>query len=498
MPRFFSLYVVLASAVVACSGREVATAPPDAGPEASSSVSLDGGPESDGSLTDATADQANVPLDTILASDADQIRGITSDGYVVYYTTTEEPKPGVIVGGGTSVVSLNGGPVSPLTSERGEIAGKAVMFYDYTGLNIWTAAKGTKKLAHTGPFNGLSGLAVSDDGSRVAYFDGYSIWVADADGAFVKTLVTGHGGSWPSDPILRFLPNGDLFAEYCLDGSWPPPCAASVFASADFTKRDLATQLQTPPLARAVDPTRTWFWAAGASGSKNGSLVNISSGVSTLVDSNAGECLFDASGQTLFYVSSGALKRAPVTNPTASTTLVASGVGAPGVDALWAISPDGEHILYSSPPHGGVQGVYGLYLASASAQAAPVRVADDGAFYLPPDSFTADSKFIVYTELTKLGVAPISGTPSTTLTNAPTQSYFTHDSTILYGDRQTNAFMTADLATGAPPRTFATTLRNAPADGAAEPFGSFQLTADRARVVYVNAQDHTLHVVGAP
>jgi hypothetical protein len=339
-------------------------------------------------------DAGTPPTGTLLVPGAVDLRGITSDGYVVYIEGAAI-KAMPLAGGGA--VTLTGRTNRPVYADKDRPG--VVLMKDGKGTHgvppsigvyAWTAANGLREIAPAGWAE--SARALSPDGSLVAYEAGdrlSSFAVGKTDGSSSVTLQSlDHYSGCPS---ASFTSNGTLLLSHCeapQDGGGYS-YILSAFVGPTFT--------QTLSVLGAneyqVDPSGRWLWP----GNK---LYEVKTGAVVFSDPAArGDGVFDASGEHLFYVrSDGSLTEVATAAPT-PTVLLPS-----GCLEIYGLSPDGTEILCRTQGPNNSVAIVGVATGTA---APPWPIFTAGA--APYLQFTTDSREILFLSGSDLYVVPAKG-----------------------------------------------------------------------------------------
>jgi hypothetical protein len=381
----------------------------DAGPDTGSQ---DGG--------DADADGSSSTTPTLVLADPDvTLLGITSDEVVLYQKAST-----------IYAIPLTGGTPELVTKEpyvQREIDGPALFLFSREGdsttaftLRSWTKAGGLKTVApyarsiDAGPSTLLPSTPVNADGSKMAFvaLDASgttgTITTAALDGTGAVALATpplatcGFGADTPVEQ-LRFAPNGDLFAWYCVasDGGGQQQSFTYVVGGG-APKTITGDQIN-------VSPDGAYLFDVQPDGSA--SLVRLKDGVRTALDTGVAPgavaqvpleashqpCLFDATGATVYYVANGALRYASTANPVAATV-----PGAGAVTTLQRVSPDGAYAAFTSGQPSQ------LKLVNPGWAAATVLASDATGV---GTVFTSDSKYVVLSTSDGTYTAALSSLP---------------------------------------------------------------------------------------
>ena len=337
-------------------------------------------PSADPGLADAAA-----PSGTQLqAGDALSIRGVTSDGYVIYSDDAARS---------LHAIPITGGSVTDLGALGDKfwvvVSGKIVFVWsNVTGANVgalstWSAATGVHAVA-----SASLGLAASSSPDHIVYVDHASasadkgdIYLAAVDGSGSKNLVTGAFLAGCA-PELGFV-GSYAMASHCDSAVGATPMATiSSFTLDTATRADLATSAEN-------------YWASSGTSdvlvSKDGvgvDVVPVAGGSPTLIDASGFFGVLAAGGNVALYgTKSGELRRSPVVSPSPST-LISSGFG-----GFWAMSPDEQWTLYFSRI-GGAGG--DIYMASTMTPGTPVVLSSSQTGILRGDAFTANTSHVVY------------------------------------------------------------------------------------------------------
>jgi hypothetical protein len=448
---FLGLAALAATGLVACSGDDANTSPKplsdggvdatavDAGDDATSpDKTADGAPSQDAGdaesadATDAgdaesgdAADGGDAGLEraALRLAAGEQVIGVTSDNYVVYWVTLPvgtNNESGVL-----AVVSAGGGdPQILFTGQYDEdgvvVAGANVLWTELlpagfdagpcgtndVSLYSWSAAHGVTQIASSiaagslqvsgasRPLGGAPGstdswstdnwasIAVSPDGSEVAYVadcnapvgpsgslpDGgpggeLSVAVAPTDGTGSPRTAP---LTQPSESSRLYLSGGTLLVQpFGASGTGLGADLIEVFAGDPLTPRtDPQPGYPNYPL---TDPNANWLWVPASQGME---LVRASDGSVLFTDPDAdvlslpvagfGFAVFDRSGTNLFYLAGGLVKQLALASPTTAVTVSGAGV----CTDLMAAAPNGAAVLCSAITG---DGGFGCYVATTGA-----------------------------------------------------------------------------------------------------------------------------------
>ena len=332
---FLGLATVTATSVLACSGDD--TNPPPSPPSDSGvDATTDGG---DAALPDATTDAPSLPdggdaaptladggdaappndaadagdaegPDAADAGDAgavrasrflasgDAILGVTSDGYVIYWTNNPadpaNPELAAI-----SVTGTGAQVLSTTTPGRqyAEVGGSTVVWLDTAGMDAgacptpygrairsWSSSRGTSLVApyaidyhpisEFGAAGSQANVAMSADGSKVAYVPGcigddaggvdlIKVAVAPTDGTGVPLTAALPPPPAPDAQFWLYLnaATATMQWQFTVDGGGN----AQVFSQEAFAGNPLALTIPNLPYL-LTDPTGTWAWEPAAAG----------------------------------------------------------------------------------------------------------------------------------------------------------------------------------------------------------------------------------------
>jgi Tol biopolymer transport system component len=447
--RLTLLGLAEASALIGCGGagngqQAAQSSPGDGGPNHdATSGSIDRGDGEAGSGDAGAFGDGGVscieggagPKGAQLAkSSTASILGLTDDDQVVYVETASST---------LFAVPAAGGAAASIGPTEGSVAVASKAVFNWTGLNqdgtvssglqVWTAARGTHSLAGTS----LVGLADSSaDGSKLLYFDDASgsaadLYVAAVDGSSKTRLATGVSWTQSCMPQVSFVGSSALLG-YCTaappSAGGPPVGTLALYVGASGTGMTLSTGAVLSSIQTAG--TNILYSAPGGL-----MLADATTGATNLVDATGGtSAAFTHDGQSLVYVTTdGSLKRSPVVSPR-PVTLVAAG----GFDGVSSVSPDDRWLLASKtrdPDTGDVD----IYIASASAggSAAAILGSATGSFYGSP--FTADSSRVLYVDNAMNGagdyhVVPTAGGPGFKLASRMWIGFATTGTRVVYED----------------------------------------------------------------
>lgn len=382
--RHRSLLFLVCSPLVACAS--TAAVQSDGG-AADAGPSADAAPRCpDAGLDPAIADAGAPTGAQLQAGDELSIRGVTSDGFVIYSDDAAHA---------LHAIALSGGPVQDL----GALGKKYWVTSSGDVVFIWPSVND----ANVSPFatwsskNGLHTISAASAGlvatkssteQRMLYLDAVDasgnkgdIYVAATDGSGATRLIAGAYVAGCS-PQLTFA-GSYAIATHCDAAPGATPSAiVSSFSTSNWTRVDLATNAEN------------YFWATATADSV---LVSTSAGVlaaplaggpATTIDATGFLGVLTGDGKTALYsTKTHGLRRSLLAAPS-PTTLVTSGFG-----GLWSLSPDEKWVLYfeNLGSNGG-----DIFFASAVAPNAPLTLSAAPTGALHGDSFTASSTHVLF------------------------------------------------------------------------------------------------------
>jgi hypothetical protein len=360
------------------------------------------GPGADAGAPTPGGEEPEAPVDATpykVTGGAATLNGMTSDGYVVYYTAD-----GLFVvnaAPGATPVKVAGG--SPLVQIRGRVV-FAFTNVDYTAnvadMTIWTKAGGVQKMGVTLFADDM--FAASDDGSRILLTaditaSAASLFVAPVDAADKRTALVGPMGRGSSNtcrPRFGFA-GSNVVAAWCADGSQAAWLARYAPPTGSETKWIGTT------IAQDVLPT----FSSDGSGDRLFFITNAYRGMVFQaekvipIDNGVTWATFAEDGGALLYTVSDQLRRTalPTVKPTPLVTV--------GFAARTAFSPNQAFALYSTTVDYSDLERRDLLLASTSKyNAESDRLVDGAKAQVPRSAFTDDSQYVLYlTDVNNLG-----------------------------------------------------------------------------------------------
>ncbi|HSQ64171.1 MAG TPA: hypothetical protein VLM85_13185 [Polyangiaceae bacterium] len=372
---------LVALSLVACGSHTQAN--PDGGDAAgpvddsgTPAACLEAGPVDD-------SGNASSPSGTQLqAGAALSVRGVTSDGYLIYSDDDALTLHALALAGGQPQdlgalgakfwVNVVGDVVFSWSNVTGDVG----------ALGVWSAKTGLHAISPASV-----GIVATASGDQILYTDHVGangtgdVYLANVDGSGAVKLLSGVYVD-PCFPQMGFA-GSTAVVSYCPVAppqSGAPNAIVSSFASPAFARVDLATN--------AIN-----YWSTDGThvltSLANGIIVvPIGGGAPMTLDANGFLGTFGDNGQAVFYSThSGAFRRSPPTTPS-PVTLVPSGFGGP-----WGMSPDQKWLLYfSNFGAGGTD----IYLTSAAAPSTITTLWPAATGAVVGDAFTADSSHALY------------------------------------------------------------------------------------------------------
>ncbi len=348
---------------------------------------------------DAGADpslaNAKPPVGTqLLQGDDLSIRGVTSDGFVIYSDNVTQTLHAIRTTGGVALdlgalgpkywVTVNGAVAFIWTNVSGSNVG---------ALSTWSNASGLHPVG-TASFGLVA--TPSPNGDRVLYVDHMDsagsrgdIYVASIDGTNAVKLVPSAyiAGCYPE---LAFVGAYVVVSHCDAQPNTLPTTTISSFTVPGWARADLVTGAED------------FFWANASTGQVLASnapgiyVIPIGGGPKTTIDAQGFWGSLSSDGTTALYdTMSQAMRRSSTTAP-APTTIIPNSFG-----GFWSVSPDEKWMLYFNNL-GTVGG--DMYMASTLTPGLPVTLSPTLNAGLVGDAFTANSSYAIYTA----GVDPCS------------------------------------------------------------------------------------------
>jgi hypothetical protein len=380
-----TLFAITAPAACSTTIQPMGEAP-DGGPAVDSGTS----PADDGATSDASADvsiDATPPVGgQLVAGSSLSVRGITSDGYVVYSDDAALT---------LSAIPLNGGAPQSIGALGSKfwvtIAGQVVFAWsNVNGSNVgalttWSSANGAHAVSSAS--FGID-AASSPDGKHILYLDNVDaqgqvgdVYVAGSDGTGPTRLLTAQSlpGCFPQ---LGFA-GSFVLASHCDVPRGPGPSSIiSSFASPAWARIDL---MGSAANYWSVDPAATKVLVSTSGGVL---VVPIGGGGAMTIDPEGFMGQLMGGGRTAIYSTvSHALRRSPVSAPSPMML-------APDFGGFYALSPDESWLLFFE-----MFGSTGadVYMTSPQAPGTPVALWTTPTGTVAGDAFTADSSHALYT-----------------------------------------------------------------------------------------------------
>jgi hypothetical protein len=338
-----------------------------------------------------SAPGANVesPVGTLLASgNSLSVRGVTSDGYVIFSDDYAFELYAVPVAGGSvqTIASLGsqGGQFWVTVVGQVVFAWSNVSAADVGALTIWSSAHGAQALAPSS--FGILG-ASSSDGSQVLYVANVDsqgqtgdVYVANSDGSGATRLLQSQQltGCFPQ---LGFA-GAYAIASHCdMARGTGPSTTISSFQSPAWTRADLMTNAEN-------------IWSADTAATivlvstNNGLLVvPIGGGSSTTIDATGFLGQLISGGKMAVYSTTGDALRSSTITPPSPTTL------APAFGGFYGVSPSQASVLYyRNQASTGTD----IVVTSTAVPSTPQVLSSDMNGSVNGAPFTADSSYALY------------------------------------------------------------------------------------------------------
>ncbi len=363
-------------------------------PASSNNATADGGTSPEGS-TNACADagtdpglaNAAPPVGSQLqVGDNLSVRGVTSDGFVIYSDDAALRLHAVPIGGGAQ-------------ADLGALGSKFWVIVDGSVVFIWSnvTAANVGALATWSSPTGLHAFSTASLGivasasvtnNQILYVDHVSsdgntgdVVEAAIDGSGAKTLVSGANVNG-CIPQLGFVGSFAIASHCDVPFTSTPIATISSFTGDTSARADLMTNAENYWAGAGTAEVLVSTDAAGIQ------VVPAGGGSAVAVDSTGFLGTLTSDGKTALYgTKSHALRRSPVTAP-APVTLVDNGFG-----GFWGISPDQQWVLYFNNlgTNGG-----DVFMASAVTPSTPTTLSSDINSQLRGDAFTADSSHAIF------------------------------------------------------------------------------------------------------
>lgn len=322
----------------------------------------------------------------LLVGGALTLRGMTSDGWVVYTDNATLTLHAAPIAGGAArdIVALG-------NSFAISVWGKTVFAWSNKNdasvgaLTIWSSEAGPHAVskASLAPW-----VAASMDGKNVLFTDH-----VDATGQKGDLVATGPSGENAKviqsgltglnndgcHALLGFAGNYAIAAS-CTGGA--KRATMSSFAMPAFTRTELVTDASND---WTTDAAGTMLLTATGAGTV---VVPLAGGTPTVIDAAGGTGVF-ADDKTVLYGASDSLRRSDVKAP-APTTLVSGGVG-----GLYGVSPDGKYVIYYKNMDY-THLVSDMYLTSATTAGAPMTLSSTQTAGVFGNAFTTDASHLLY------------------------------------------------------------------------------------------------------
>jgi hypothetical protein len=400
----------------------------DGGPDAAAEPDAGSGPTcaEAGPLDDSGG--AAAPVGTQLqAGSALSVRGVTSDGHLIYSDDDALTLHAIPLAGGQAQdlgalgakfwVTIVGDVVFSWSNVTGDVG----------ALSTWTAKTGVHSIA-----SASVGIDATASGDQILYTDHVAngtgdVYLANVDGSGAIKLLSGMFVD-PCFPGMGFA-GSTAIVSFC---PVEPPQAAvenatvSAFASPAFSRVDLATNAAN---YWSTDGTHVLVSSASA----GISAVPIGGGAPVTIDSDGFFGTYADSGQAIFYSTRAhAFRRSPAATP-APLTLVGSGFG-----GAYGLSPDLKWVLYFS--NFGATGT-DIYLANATTPAPTTKIWPDETGAVIGDAFTGDSSHALYassidpcTQIGTLHAFATTGGADTVLGSGVFSAYALGKTSVIFSD----------------------------------------------------------------
>lgn len=323
----------------------------------------------------------------LLVGGALTLRGMTSDGWVVYSDNATLTLHAAPIAGGAArdIVALG-------NSFAISIWGKVVFAWSNKNdaavgaLTVWTSDGGAHAVskASLAPW-----VAASMDGKNIQYLDGVdasgqkgNLVLAGGDGSNPKVILQGLTGlSNDGCRALMGFAGSYAIAAHCTAGA--KRATISSFAISSGTQTELVSDAEND---WTTDLAGTKVLTATSGGTV---VIPVAGGAVTIIDPAGGTGVFADDDSVIYGAGSGSLRRSAVSSP-APTTLVPSGVG-----GLYGVSPDGQYVIYYNKMDY-THLVSDMYLSSAIMPGAPMTLSSTQTAGVFGNAFTSDASHLLY------------------------------------------------------------------------------------------------------
>ncbi len=399
--------------LMACGPGSLPAGNPDSGAPDAGTDSSPGDPCANLTVTPPVT-PATPPVGTQLQQGEDlAVRGVTSDGWVVYADDAAHTLHAMpLAGGAAQDLGALGDKYWVMVDGKDAFIWSNVTGNNVGALSVWNSVAGLHALAPAS--FGLLESATSDGGLILylanvdAQGETGDVMVAAGDGTSPTKLVGGAtiDGCFPQ---LGFAGSSAVVSHCSAKPTGAPNATISTF---DMTKGWAGTDL--------VTDAQNYWWtdAAGdkvfVSKSPGVFVVPTGGGTPETIDANGFLGVLTSDGKTALYSTmSQGLRRSPVSAPS-PVTLVDKGFG-----GIWALSPDEAWLLffYNLGSNGG-----DMFLSSTSVPGTPTTLSQAVTSAVSGDAFTADSHYALYvgsldvcTSAGTLTAVPVSGGAPITL-----------------------------------------------------------------------------------
>jgi hypothetical protein len=311
------------------------------------------------------------------------IRGVTSDGYVIYSDDAALQLHAMpIAGGATLDLGSLGAKFWVVVSGSVVLVWSNVTAANVGALASWSVATGLHAIS-----TASLGLVATASDANVLYVDHVNanaqsgdVYAANIDGSNATQLVSAAivDGCLPA---LGFV-GAYAIASHCdVPFTSTPVATISAFTLASWARSDLATNAEN-------------YWTSSSateilvSTSAGIQVVPLGGGAPMAVDATGFLGVLTADGKSALYSTKSHALRRSIISPPAPATLVPSGFG-----GFWGLSPDQQWVLYfANVGSGGGD----IYLTSAMSAGTPMTLSTlpTGAFR--GDAFTANTSHVLY------------------------------------------------------------------------------------------------------
>ncbi len=353
---------------------------------------------------------ANPPIGTQLQPGGDlSVRGVTSDGFVIFSDDAALTLHAVPLTGGTVIDLVTLGSKFWVT-----LSGDIVFIWsnvndaDVGALTTWSAANGLHSIS-----SASLGLVATASNDRILFTDNVSSGGETGDVFAVATDGSGTTKLIGAAAVAGCIPQLGFVGSYAMVTHCDvPPTSSSAsatissFATATWARTDLAKNAQNYWAATSPSEVLVSIDGVGVQ------VVPIGGGGATTIDATGFVGVLTADGKSALYSTmSHALRRSPITSPS-PTTLVTSGFG-----GFWSLSPDEQWVLYFSQiaTSGG-----DMFMASTQSPGASLALSTLPTSALHGDAFTQGSTHALFS--TNVNPCTSVGTLQALAVNASTPS----------------------------------------------------------------------------